>query len=313
MSKRVKRGDPLVIAADDWNAMLDAVDAVKRMARPRPVRGASATDRDIVVVANASGSTVARGEVLGLDDVLVTPAADEDGFVRNPMFSGVTPAAGAHEGRFAVMVGPAGDGLLGRGVVAGTVVAKVNVSNANHALAEIANGSTVLASAEHGSARILWKPSGTGEKWAVVRLGDVHGANGGGTAVVTGTVHLKLEATEEGIPWQVPLIYRVDRYEREQYPHGWICPYEGRLTAMSWWCSHADYGANIRAYNMTTASSTNAPESAAYFVAESTGYAKDSEGLVVNEGDEIGLMVKPEIEPSWPDHAHLEVHFYVEV
>ena len=138
-------------------------------------------------------------------------------------------------------------------------------------------------------------------------------ATPGGTGVVTGSVHLKLEATEEGTPWQVPIIYRVDRYEREQYPHGWICPYEGRLTAISWWCSHTDYGVKIRAYNMNTESSTNAPESADYFVAESTGYAKNSEGLVVNEGDEIGLMVEPEIEPSWPDRVHLEIHFYVEL
>jgi len=83
----------------------------------------------------------------------------------------VTPAAG-HTGSFVVLLEPIIDGEIGRAVVSGVTPVKVDVADEAHAYADIAVGQAgYLASGESGSALILWKETGTGQKWALVKIG----------------------------------------------------------------------------------------------------------------------------------------------
>jgi hypothetical protein len=75
---------------------------------------------------------------------------------------------------------PIANGSIGAAWAGGVCQVQIEVSDADHAYADVSDGQlTRLASAESGPCTILWKQSGTGTKWAVIRFG---GAGGGGAA-----------------------------------------------------------------------------------------------------------------------------------
>ena len=167
----VKAGDPLEIRAPVWNAMLDA-------ARDRQARG-HATERTPgpdfrgvpILIKNNSGADRSQYDILGVSGVVF--AAMDDGFKQRIVLTGVTPATGSHEGKFAVLAEPIGDGDIGSAVVDGTTICQVNITDAAHEFADIANGDAAkLVSGETGPTQIIWIESGTGTKWAVVRIGN---------------------------------------------------------------------------------------------------------------------------------------------
>ena len=101
----------------------------------------SPRDADMVLVKNTSGADRARFEILGISAPVFTPTDNLEEFRNRVVLSGVCPV-------------------------------KVDVANANHWHADIADNSAAnLKSGGGGAAQILWKESGTGVKWAVVRLG----------------------------------------------------------------------------------------------------------------------------------------------
>jgi len=178
--RKVKPGDPLVIRAADWNRFVDAALFVKGVGQGTAGQwGRALADRDVMPVRNASGGDLDRFAVLGIDGMVIGPGDNPDEFKGRPAFSGVVPAAGSHEGRFVILQGPLAAGAIGLGLVAGASPVKVDVQDAAHRFAEIGDGQAGhLVSGEAGSAVILWKESGTGVKWAVVRLGTPPAAQG---------------------------------------------------------------------------------------------------------------------------------------
>jgi len=170
-------GQPVRVPAQTWNAFLDAARAhrdrqedVGREARPLGNSG-------IVLVKNATGADVGRFGVLGIDDVLITPGDNEAEFLSRTALTGVTPTAD-HRGRFVVLLEPLRAGALGRAVVTGPAPVQVNVNHEDHGWADVKDGdATQLESAHTGAARILWKESGTGTKWAVVLLAQTAASN----------------------------------------------------------------------------------------------------------------------------------------
>lgn len=170
MSHRVIPGDRSLPAA----ALNDAFRASEIVLSgggksPRPAR-------DGVLVKNSSGSAVGRYGVLGIDGVLVDHSTKASTFLASVNLDGNTPAA-THRGNFAVCLEPIKAGRMGRCVVAGLVQVQVDVIDELHAYADIkASDATMLQSHSGGSARIVWKESGTGTKWAVVALGEAGGA-----------------------------------------------------------------------------------------------------------------------------------------
>jgi hypothetical protein len=182
--RQVRPGERVMISAQIWNRILalaaaadDAAVGANGLAFPR-------RDPDVILVQNNSGSDRARGDVLGVDSFLYTQANDDAGFWAKPVFVCSTPAAG-HSGRFVVLLAPAAAGAIARAAVAGTVQCKVVGGAAAFADVDAGNATRLVRSAT-GSARVLLPaPGGTGDEWAIVRLGD--GAGGGGGPTGSGT------------------------------------------------------------------------------------------------------------------------------
>lgn len=175
--RKVKPGAPLHLRAEDWNAAMDAAQAHRAgpRAAPTPRPGVRANP-NLVLVRNQSGSDQDRFAVLGIDAPIIGPTDNENQFTSRVGLDGVTPAEGTHEGRFVVLAEPIADGKIGRAWINGIAVAKVwvpwGIESGDDGYAEIADGDTDnLWCGPTGSARILWKPAGYFEQWAVIRFG----------------------------------------------------------------------------------------------------------------------------------------------
>jgi len=127
----------------------------------------------VVRVLNNSGSNRDKLDILGIDGPLFTPTESVSGFQREPAFTCVTPTAD-HAGRFVILAEPIPDGKIGRACISGAVPVKVYVNDEDDGFADVkASDATQLDSSTSGTAKILWKESGTGQVYAVVRLADV--------------------------------------------------------------------------------------------------------------------------------------------
>lgn len=177
--KKVHAGQRLEIPAPAWNAFIDAARANKArdhgLAGPRHAAARAVT---ILPIKNSSGSDRGRFEVLGIDDLIFDPTANLAEFQNNPAIDGVTPATASHVGKFVILLEPIPSGRIGRGLLMGVCPVKVNFAAADDDYADVADGEAgYLASGSTGAASILWKESGTGEKWALVSVGAGTGAD----------------------------------------------------------------------------------------------------------------------------------------
>lgn len=169
MAKMIKAGDPIeAVSATDLNRAFEAADDYFRRKARGDQKGRPATNYDpnCVKVLNNSGAVRRAGEVLEFTSLRFTTLADD----RPLWFTGSSPTLAN------------GFGVLVRGmpastewgvddcVVAGPCKALVNVTNTAHQFAYCAYGSYVLQSAPLGPVRILFKPSGTGERECGVLL-----------------------------------------------------------------------------------------------------------------------------------------------
>ena len=171
--KKVRPGDPLKIPAAGYNAMVDAARAeqqrrhgIDRSAKPGFVEPA------MVLVKNNSGADRDRFDILGIDGPIFTPTDNLDSFKNDRAVKGITPTTADHTGNFVILLEPLKAGKIGSAVASGVCVVKVNVTDTDHEYADVANAQAAyMASGHSGAARILWAESGTGQKWALVRIG----------------------------------------------------------------------------------------------------------------------------------------------
>ena len=78
----------------------------------------------------------------------------------------------------------------------GVVPTQIDVTDEDHDYAVAkASDSTQLSSATGGTAQILWKESGTGTKWAVVRLGGAGGRKDKPAVVNTSVITTYVDGT----------------------------------------------------------------------------------------------------------------------
>ncbi len=127
-----------------------------------------------ILVKNTTGGALGRFEVLGVDGVEVTPTTSLARFKRRVALSGGTPAVPDHRGKFVVLLEDLPAGAVGPAIGSGLVHVEISVSAGEEGIerADVADGQTGhLVPRPDGSAQILWRESGTGTKWAVVRLG----------------------------------------------------------------------------------------------------------------------------------------------
>src|SRR5699024_6729445 len=121
-------------------------------------------------------------EILGIDTSTVDPGDNEPEFRRGVALNGTEIDSTKHAGTFAIALEPIAAGAMGKAAVEGVCICKIDVQNTTDKFAEVpgddggsgsgGSGEVYLQSAAAGSAQILWKQSGTGLKWAVVRLGN---------------------------------------------------------------------------------------------------------------------------------------------
>jgi hypothetical protein len=171
MPDRVTTGQPLKIPAATWNALLSIVEAWDP--RDRSLRaGPMARGGQVVIVRNDTGADVPRFGVLGIGAPIFPPtttaAESFDVFRTGVQIIGVTPAL-THSGRFVVAIEPIAANAVGKAIVAGVTPVRVDIVDERHVAADVHAGSTLLRSCDVG-APILWKESGTGQRWAIVRV-----------------------------------------------------------------------------------------------------------------------------------------------
>ena len=165
--RQAQPGEPLRIPARVYNALL-------ALLRERP----ASTDRDhggasgAVLIRNDSGADQEQNAVLGIDGIVFSPTDNEGEFRQRPTLVGTAPAVD-YRGSFVVLAEPIAAGAIGRAWVRGVCAVRIDVTDADHGCADVKDGdSSQLESAETGAAQILYRESGTGTKWAVVRLGN---------------------------------------------------------------------------------------------------------------------------------------------
>lgn len=193
--RKLKPGERIEgIPGPTWNAFVDAVEYVRKLQQSLtvdPLRNVPQTG--IVRLKNASGQTRNRFDVLGVSDVFPKPVQNPNAFKSGPVLHGVTPNKDEHAGKFAILLEPAKPDGIVAACLSGVCVAKVNVEPDQEWMeyADLKDGDAGALEADcHGSARILWKESGYGIKWAVVRLSNVpkqvYGAGTGAGKVAPG-------------------------------------------------------------------------------------------------------------------------------
>jgi hypothetical protein len=125
-------------------------------------------------VKNASGADQNRYAVLGVSGPIYTPTDNLDSFKNKLAFIGALPTTASYTGKFVVLLEPAVNGAIVRAVIAGVVPVQVDFGDASHTFADVKNSSSAsLKSGPSGSAQVLWKQSGTGVIWALVRLSNI--------------------------------------------------------------------------------------------------------------------------------------------
>lgn len=166
--RKVRAGERLDISAAAWNAVQD----VARTARMRfdgdgAFRSGWSAPSANILVKNDSGAAVNQYSILGISSSLFT--AGSDAFLADMAVSGITPNATTHENKFLITTEPIAAGAVGLAVAAGACICKVNITSASHDFAKPGSTSAQLTSAaDSGPARMIYKESGTGVKWAIV-------------------------------------------------------------------------------------------------------------------------------------------------
>ena len=169
----VKPGDPLKIAADDWNVMLGVADAARRgqLSMSTQPRYGSTPYGVIVPVKNGTGSDVSRFNAMAISGPIITYSDNAQNFKNEIAFDGATMSS-SYLGKFAVAQETIASGKIGACLVSGVTQAEITVGDANHTHVDVDTaGGAKLVSAFGGAGQILWKESGTGTKWALIRVG----------------------------------------------------------------------------------------------------------------------------------------------
>jgi len=174
--RKVRSGERLHIPADAWNRFIDIAerDAARSLSlgAGEPIR----RRRNLVRIRNDSGADIGRFEILGVDSPIFAVA--DQAFKNDFDLAGSTPSTSSHLGKFVVAAEPIAAGAVGRAFASGLCPVRVDVTNTDHDFADVADAdSSKLFSGRAGAAAILWSEGGTGEQWAIVRIGVLSIAN----------------------------------------------------------------------------------------------------------------------------------------
>ncbi len=184
--RKVKPGQDLEIPAMTWNGLMDTARQVRQQnAGTRVPQGLHAYNATVVTVKNVSGEPIRQYRAVRLGDPIIFPSDNEEEFKQRVTFKADVPE-GNEEGRWAVLLEPLaagvgeGDednGAIGRAVVIGVVVCRIDLIATGDTHVDVVAGETIPESSTSGPAQILWVAGGpgtataTGEQWALIKLG----------------------------------------------------------------------------------------------------------------------------------------------
>jgi hypothetical protein len=168
--KKAIPGQPLRIAAADWNAAMQAATAHQQatnsiMAKTR------ANSVELLQVANATSNNLPRFAAVQVSGII----SHQPG---NLVFR--CQLANDNERPFFIVQEPLKTGQIGSAVITGLAASKINITDESHWYAQPQPGQQYLQSCENSSARIVWAASGTGLKDAVVNLSAGSAGSGPG-------------------------------------------------------------------------------------------------------------------------------------
>jgi len=172
--REVTAGQPMRPSAAAWNALLRLLRQEHKHDRRGNRRQTPSIGRQpgTVIIKNTA-TDIDRFGILGIDNVVITPTENAEGFKEAGALIGILPDEDAHLGKFVVCHEPIPFGEYGRAVVSGLTVCQVSFTKAWHPRADVKDSDTTqLLSGLTGAATILWKETGTGTKWAVVKIGN---------------------------------------------------------------------------------------------------------------------------------------------
>ncbi len=172
--KKVQPGQELAIPAEAYNAFVDAAMAC-RINRSLGLTGPNPPGRQagLIKVKNNTAGVLQRFAPVGLHSLAITPSGSLENFQNTPVINVVAPGSTTYLGKFAVLQEPLAASYLGDAIVSGVTVSQITVNHASHDRADVdPSGGASLVSAYYGAAEILVVESGTGSKWAVLRLGS---------------------------------------------------------------------------------------------------------------------------------------------
>ena len=174
---KAKAGQPFRPSARDWNEFVDTARSLQTGKLNVDFDGELPEHSQTkVLVKNQSGNRLDRFSILALGEPWRKPEDDLPQFKRQIVFLGEIPQQ--HECKdpkhpFVILLEPLQPGGIGEAVLAGIVIAQVEVIREIDLYAEVVQGNTTsLRTSPHGRSRILWKEPGLGLKWSVVRLSD---------------------------------------------------------------------------------------------------------------------------------------------
>jgi hypothetical protein len=154
------------ISAREFNRHVEAADYVLNHllgGNPTP-RTKPRGETNWVTIKNSSGANRRQGEILEFTGLALTDLTS-----RQLMLTGGSPTLA---NAFGVLNSPVANNEISPDCqVSGGCVGLVNVTDANHGYAVVQSATYVLQSADTGTVRIMWKPSGTGEKTCALLIG----------------------------------------------------------------------------------------------------------------------------------------------
>ena len=188
------KGDQIDIPASLWNAGMEIVKKHRSVVSgERNVKRHRRVDVGVVEVKNTTAAAYVTYDVMGIDDLALSPVA---GGIGKPSLEVVDPVLADHEGAFVVIQEPIAIGGYGLAVVSGITFVKVHWEGVDlPKYAEVADGEEdyLEGSDTEGSAKVLLLDSteigvGTDVYWAVVLLG--YGATTAGSGADGGFVKI---------------------------------------------------------------------------------------------------------------------------
>ena len=179
---RLTQGGPLTIYAQDWNAMCDLVEQIRKGEENHAMSRSAI--RTYVQVCNDTESLIEDGTVWELGSPQITPDENLDDFQAHPVFSLVKPASET-EGTLCVLTAPINPHEQGIGVVTGAVAMKCNVSSSSDRWAK-PDGNGGMVTGSDGTVRLVYADISTGWCYAILGAGSGSRYNGYfATSIVT--------------------------------------------------------------------------------------------------------------------------------